>query len=59
METRVAAYRLRALLAEQRANELSNPTLRQEWEELAIEWHLLANSAAQAPDDDIQQVEAG
>jgi cell division protein FtsL len=40
METRVAAYRLRALFAEQRANELSNPTLRQEWEELAIEFGL-------------------
>jgi hypothetical protein len=32
------------------------PILKQEWEELAIEWHLLANSAAQDRDE-IQQID--
>ncbi len=39
---------LRALSAEQRARDASDPAVKKEWEALAIEWHLLANTAAKA-----------
>jgi len=35
---------LRALASEQRARDASDPAIRKEWEALAIEWHLLANT---------------
>ena len=40
------AYRLRAVACEQRVHNAPNPLTKQEWEELAIQWHLLANKAA-------------
>lgn len=39
-------YRAKALVAEQRAKETSDPTAQQDWEELAIEWHMMASIAA-------------
>jgi hypothetical protein len=33
---------LRALASEQRARDASDPTVKKEWEALAIEWHQLA-----------------
>lgn len=35
---------LRAVSAEQRAREASDPATKKEWEALAIEWHQLANA---------------
>jgi hypothetical protein len=42
-----ATYRLRALASEQRAREASDPALKKEWEDLAIQWHLIAHIAAE------------
>lgn len=39
---------LRALASEERARAASDPTIKNEWEALAIEWHLLANMAEKA-----------
>ena len=44
--SRAALCRLKAIAAEQRAQQATDPALRQDWEELAIEWHLAANLAA-------------
>jgi hypothetical protein len=47
-------YRDRALVAERRALEVSDPTVKQQWQEIAIEWHALANSAGrESPDLDL------
>ena len=35
---------LRALAAEQRAAETSNPDIKKEWEAIAIEWHRLVSA---------------
>jgi hypothetical protein len=42
---RAALCRLKAIAAEHRAREAGDPAQRQDWEELAIEWHLMANLA--------------
>jgi hypothetical protein len=42
-------YRAKALVCEQRAIETSEPTSKRDWEELAIEWHTMANFAARKP----------
>jgi hypothetical protein len=39
-------YRAKALVAGQRAKETSDPTAKQDREELAIEWHMMASIAA-------------
>jgi hypothetical protein len=44
------SYRLKAVASEQRTKLASDPLLKKEWEELAIEWHLMANLAAPAID---------
>jgi hypothetical protein len=44
-------YRLRAVTCEQRAGRVTDPALKREWEELAIEWHLLAKTAHASGDD--------
>jgi hypothetical protein len=41
-------YRTKALLCEQRAVEATDPTSKRDWEELAIEWHTMANFAARS-----------
>jgi len=43
---RTDMYRAKALDCEQRAREASDPTSKRDWEELAIEWHTMANFAA-------------
>uniref|UniRef100_Q07R97 Uncharacterized protein n=1 Tax=Rhodopseudomonas palustris (strain BisA53) TaxID=316055 RepID=Q07R97_RHOP5 len=45
---RAALCRLKAIASEQRAKEATDPAVRQDWEELAIEWHLAANLAGSA-----------
>jgi hypothetical protein len=45
-----AGYRLRALTSEQRARHASDSTIKREWEVLAIQWHSIANVAAQLAD---------
>jgi hypothetical protein len=47
MKVQSRTFRLRAIQSEQRARDASDPLIRGEWEELAIEWHLLANAIAQ------------
>jgi hypothetical protein len=42
---RSGIFRMKALFSEQRARESSEPTSRSNWEELAIEWHTMANLA--------------
>jgi hypothetical protein len=44
-------YRLRAVTCEQRAGQVTDRALKREWEELAIEWHLLAKTAHASGDD--------
>jgi hypothetical protein len=39
-------FRLKALLSEQRALESTDQRSKQDWDELAIEWHMMANLAA-------------
>ena len=47
-------YRDRAIVAERRALEVSDPTLKRQWQEIAIEWHALASSAGrESPDSDL------
>jgi hypothetical protein len=41
-------YRIKALMCEQRATEVSDPASKRDWQELAIEWHTMANFAARA-----------
>ena len=36
-------FRLKALLSEQRARESTDHKSKHDWEELAIEWHMMAN----------------
>lgn len=43
---RTDMYRTKALACEQRASDVSDPTSKQNWAELAIEWHTIANFAA-------------
>jgi hypothetical protein len=45
-KSRADMYRAKALDCEQRAREASDPTSKQDWEELGIEWHTMANFAA-------------
>jgi hypothetical protein len=49
-------YRSRAVACEQRCREISDPALKREWQDLAIQWHLMSNVAAQA-DGQISQIE--
>jgi hypothetical protein len=48
MKAESRIYRLRAVQSEQRARDASDPQTKAEWDELAIEWHLLANAVAKA-----------
>ncbi len=41
-------FRLKAPFSEQRARESIDPRSKHDWEELAIEWHMMANLAAGA-----------
>jgi hypothetical protein len=46
--SRSGVFRLKAQFSEARARESTDPTSRRDWEELAIEWHMMANLAAGA-----------
>jgi hypothetical protein len=48
IKNRSDTYRMKALACEQRARDMSDPTTKQDWEELAIEWHTMANFGARA-----------
>jgi hypothetical protein len=54
LASRSSIFRLKALFSEQRAKESSGPRARDDWEELAIEWHMMANLAANAKTESIQ-----
>jgi hypothetical protein len=47
MSDTVQLCRLRAQACEQRARVVSDPAVRREWEDVAMQWHLLANVAAE------------
>ena len=47
---------LEALFSEQRARESTDPRSKHDWEELAIEWHMMANLAA-GENGEISQIE--
>jgi hypothetical protein len=49
-------FRLKALLSEQRARESTDQRSKYDWEELAIEWHMMANLAA-GENGEISQIE--
>jgi len=40
-------YRLKALVCEQNAKDVTNPALKLGWAEIAIEWHALANRVSE------------
>jgi hypothetical protein len=40
------SYRLRALASEQRARNAPDRAIKREWEDLAMQWHLVAHAAA-------------
>jgi hypothetical protein len=45
-DTQSARHRARAILCEVRSREAPDAATRLEWDEIAIEWHALANAAA-------------
>jgi hypothetical protein len=51
--SRAGVFRLKALFSEERARESTDPTSRKDWEELAIEWHMMAHLAASANDENL------
>jgi hypothetical protein len=44
--SRSGVFRLKALFSEERARESTDQAARKDWEELAIEWHMMASLAA-------------
>jgi hypothetical protein len=54
MTSRSKIFRLKALECEQRARETTDPASKENWQELAIEWHAIANATANADDDACQ-----
>jgi hypothetical protein len=48
MSSLTQTYRLRALASEERAREAPDSVIRKNWQDLANEWHLLANLIAEA-----------
>ena len=52
--SRSSIFRLKALFSEQRARESIEPRSRADWEELAIERHMMANLAAGANEESNQ-----
>ena len=48
-------HRMRAIMCNQRASQATDPQVKRDWEELAIEWHHLASEEERtAGDDDIE-----
>lgn len=56
MTSRSKIFRLKAFACEQRARETTDPASKESWQELAIEWHTIANATAKV-DDDAPQVQ--
>ena len=54
MEAQNSTFLLRAVQCELRARDAPDPLMKTEWEEIAIEWHLLANAVAQASGEEDQ-----
>jgi hypothetical protein len=54
--SRSKQFRLKALISEQRARESTDQRSKQDWEELAIEWHMMAN-LAEGENGEISQIE--
>jgi hypothetical protein len=44
-------FRSRAIVCEQRAREATDPIRKREWEELAAQWHSMADLAAATNDE--------
>jgi hypothetical protein len=44
-------YRMKAIACEQQAGDASDPTSKQGWEELAMEWHTMASVAPSAKNE--------
>jgi hypothetical protein len=57
-QTKSDEYRARAVNCEERATATTDRVVRSQWEELAAQWHYLANQAARLrlapPEDDIK-----
>ena len=51
--SRSGVFRLKALFSEERARAPTDQTSRKDWEELAIEWHMMAHLAASANDENL------
>jgi hypothetical protein len=45
MPDQTKTYRLKAVASEQKAALATDPLIKREWEEIAMQWHLLANLA--------------
>jgi hypothetical protein len=45
---RAGVFRLKALFSEARARESTDPKSSEDWAELAVEWHAMANLADRA-----------
>jgi hypothetical protein len=45
-------HRMRAVRCNQRASQATDPQVKRDWEELAIEWHHLASEAERSDGDD-------
>ncbi len=50
MNSKSRFFRSKAIICEQRARDATDPISKREWEEMAIEWHSMANLAAAADD---------
>jgi hypothetical protein len=50
VSNRSGAFRMKALVCEQHARESTDPASKRDWEELAIEWRLMAHSPASTND---------
>ena len=46
MVAKAEDYRAKAITCERNAKEATDRTIKQQWEELAIQWHYMANQAA-------------
>ena len=51
MVTKAEEYRTKALACERHAEEANDRTIKLQWEELAIQWHYMANQAARLAAD--------
>ncbi len=57
MNSKSRFFRSKAIICEQRARDATDPISKREWEEMAIEWHSMANLAAAADDDDASEIQ--